>query len=94
MDADSLVSPLAARFRPRPPAAPRPLAGAAVVLVDSMLNPSAGWGQALLDGAAALAPTGARFERVRRAPLAGAPADEWADAVAARFAAAVIAVGD
>jgi hypothetical protein len=95
MDTELLVSPLAQRFRRRSPAAPRPLAGATVALVDSMLNPSAGWGQALLDGAAAaLAPTGARFERERRAPLAGAPAEEWADAIAGRYAAAVIAVGD
>ncbi|GIW06019.1 MAG: hypothetical protein KatS3mg060_0824 [Dehalococcoidia bacterium] len=95
METEILVNPLAERFRQRPPAPPRLLRGAEVALVDSMLNPAAGWGQALLEGTqAALAPTGARFGRERRAPLAGAPADDWADAIAGRYAAAVIAVGD
>ncbi|MCS6800949.1 MAG: hypothetical protein RMM58_03925 [Chloroflexota bacterium] len=95
MNSPTLVSPLAERFQSRPPAAPRRLAGTDIALIDSMLNPAAGWGQALLDGAAqALAATGARFGRERRAPLAGAPVDDWADALASRYAAAVIAVGD
>jgi hypothetical protein len=95
MKSEMLVSPVAERFQQRAPAAPRPLAGAEVALIDSMLNPAADWGQALLDGAEqALTPTGARFGRERRAPLAGAPVDDWAEAIAGRYAAAVIAVGD
>ncbi|MFN8535808.1 MAG: hypothetical protein U0556_19900 [Dehalococcoidia bacterium] len=95
MESSQLVSPLARRFRQRQPAAPRPLNGREVALVDSMLNPTGGWGQALLDGAeTALGETGAAFARERRKPLAGIPTDEWADAIAGRYAAAVIAVGD
>lgn len=95
MNREILVSPLAERFQRWAPAAPRHLAGAEVALIDSMLNPAAGWGEALLEGAQqALAPTGARFGRERRAPLVGAPVDDWADTIAGRYAAAVIAVGD
>jgi hypothetical protein len=95
MEQEELVDPRARRFQRRSLAPPRVLAGQAVVLIDSMLNPAAGWGQALLAGAqAALAPLGARFQDERRPPLAGSPAAEWAEQIARHAAAAVIAVGD
>ncbi len=91
-----LVDPCATSFQPRPPAAPlASLAGQPVALVDMMLNPSGGWGQALLDGVEdALRPSGARFGRERRKPLRGEDAGVWAAQMAAQYRAAVIAAGD
>jgi hypothetical protein len=95
---DRFVDPTAA-VAARRPAAPRPatLAGAAIGLVDGMLNPGACWGQGVLDAverqlAARFA--GATFERVPRPQLAPSPPDVWARAMADRYAALVIAAGD
>jgi hypothetical protein len=61
-----------------------------------MLNQSAGWGQAILDGCeAALRERGVRtfVREARPAPKAG-PAEEWAADRKGQFAAVVVTVGD
>lgn len=92
------VDPTADVFEAAQPA-PRPasLGGKRIGLVDGMLNPTADWGQGLLDGVerhlAGRFPEAA-FERVSRPQLMPSPPDVWAQAMADRYEALVIAAGD
>ena len=95
---DGLVSPVPGTKRLRPPA-PRPssLDQAPVGLVDGMVNPKAGWGRGILEAVEEeLRQRWPRVttERVSRAQLGLHEPLRWAGAMAARYAALVIAVGD
>ena len=74
------------------------LDGQKIGMVDSMLNPSALWGQGILDGvehSVRERNPEASFEREDRSPFAGVLGpDQWAEAMKAKYAALVIAVGD
>jgi hypothetical protein len=88
------VNPMASTFQHRSPAPPMAAPGR-IGLVDMMLNPASGWGQALLTGAErALEPRGATFGRERRHPLLGETVDEWTVEMRKKYGAAVLAVGD
>lgn len=94
----ALVDPTAPAAE-RQPVAGRPgsLAGARVALIDGMLNPSANWGQGLLDGVEKHLSErydGVSFERVSRPQLMPNPPDVWAEAMAGSYSALVIAAGD
>ncbi len=76
---------------------PASLDGARIALVDGMLNPSGNWGQGLLDGVEAHLSEryeGASSERIDRPQLAPSPPDVWAEAMADKYTALVIAAGD
>ncbi|MEZ5099986.1 MAG: hypothetical protein R3C15_09360 [Thermoleophilia bacterium] len=92
------VDPTADAFEPAQPARrPDSLERRRIGLVDGMLNPTADWGQGLLDGVerhlADRFPE-ASFERVSRPQLMPSPPDVWAQAMADRYEALVIAAGD
>ena len=74
------------------------LDGARIGMVDSMLNPSALWGQGILDGvenSIRERHPDATFERVARSPFAGVLGpDQWAEAMKDKYAALVVAIGD
>ena len=93
-----LVSPIPETKRLRSPA-PRPssLDRAPLGLVDGMVNPKAGWGRGILEAVEEeLRQRWPRVttERVSRAQLGLHEPFRWAAAMAARYAALVIAVGD
>ena len=96
--ADCLVSPIPPSRRFLPAAArPSTLAGAMVGLVDGMVNPKSGWGRGILE--AVDEELGSRWprvdtERISRAQMGLHEPFRWAAAMAARYAALVIAVGD
>lgn len=76
---------------------PSSLSEAKLGLVDSMLNPGAMWGQGMLDAAAEFLSRKHRslsFARVARPPVGGPSPARWAAAMADRYSALVIAVGD
>jgi len=93
-----LVDPTADSFSAQR-VAPRPadLDEALVGLVDGMLNPVADWGQGLLDAAqehlVGQFPR-IRFERVSRPQVAASSPEVWAETMAERYAALVVAAGD
>jgi len=92
-----LIDPTASEHEPSARAERRALDGARIGLVDGMLNPSADWGQGLLDGVEAALRSefpAATFERVSRPQLSPSPHDVWASAMADRYKALVIAAGD
>lgn len=95
---DGLVSPVPGTRRLRSPA-PRPssLDQALIGLVDGMVNRRAGWGRGILKAVEEEMrqrwPRVA-IERVSRAQLGLHEPFRWAAAMAARYAALVIAVGD
>lgn len=96
--AGGLVSPIPRSRRLRSPA-PRPtgLAGALVGLVDGMVNPKAGWGRGILEAVDEDLKRrwpGVATERIARAQMGHHEPFRWAAAMAARYAALVIAVGD
>jgi hypothetical protein len=96
--AERLISPVAS-VQPVRVAARRPAAanGKPIALVDSMIQPSGMWGQGILDMAERAirdVRPGAAFERVQRPQLGEVPPEIWAQAMADRYAALVIAVGD
>ena len=98
-DDGRFISPTADAYEERE-AAPRldSLDGARIGMVDSMLNPTALWGQGILDGVENSIrerhPETA-FERVERSPFAGGlGADQWAEAMKKKYAAIVVAIGD
>ena len=93
-----LVSPVADSFEPRSLAArPASLDGGTVALVDGMLNAKGLWGQGILDAVEqelVRRHPGVRVERVARPQIGASPAEVWAQAMADRYAALVIAAGD
>jgi hypothetical protein len=92
-----LVSP-ANEWIGRQICAPRPQLDApiSVLLIDSMLNPKAGWGQSVLDGVEqVLASPNRSFERLMRTPRGDqTPPEIWAQRFAGRVQLAAAAVGD
>lgn len=94
----SLVDPTAESWSAHAVARrPGDLDGAVIGLVDGMLNPDADWGQGLLDEAQDRLLQrfpGATLERVSRQQLAPSQPDMWAETMAKRYAALVIAAGD
>ena len=83
----------------RQPTAERPasLDGARIGLVDGMLNPSGNWGAGLLDGVEQHLSgqfDGTTFDRISRPQLTPNPPDVWAEAMADKYTALVIAAGD
>lgn len=73
------------------------LEGHSIGLVDSMLNRHSGWGQGILDAAEdELRQRWPRIDidRIARPQLGIHEPDRWAAAMAAKYAAIVIAVGD
>ena len=98
MNEYSLINPTAPvnqiqPFAKRPPS----LNGAHIALIDGMLNPSANWGQGLLDGVSQCLQsrfTGTTFERISRPQLTPNPPEIWAEAMADQYMALVIAAGD
>lgn len=96
--ADGLVSPIPRSRRLLSPAArPASLAGALVGLVDGMVNPKAGWGRGILEAVDEDLERrwpGVVTERIARAQMGVHEPFRWAAAMAARYAALVIAVGD
>ena len=98
-DDERFISPSADAYQERQAAARLDsLDGARIGMVDSMLNPSALWGQGMLDGvenAIRERHPDAAFERVDRSPFAGGLGpDQWAEAMKAKYAALVVAIGD
>ena len=95
---DGLVSPVPGGRRRRSRASrPSSLDQARVGLVDGMVNPKAGWGRGILQAVEEeLRQRWPRVttERVSRAQLGLHEPYGWAAAMAARYAALVIAVGD
>jgi hypothetical protein len=94
---DGMVAPTPVRTHPRPRAARNLGPDASLGLVDSMLNPAAGWGRGILDAVDEAA--SARWphistDRIARPQLGLHEPDRWAEAMVARHAAIVIAVGD
>jgi len=76
---------------------PATLDGACIGLVDGMLNPSGNWGQGLLDGVERHLTErfkGTSYARVSRPQLTPNPPDIWAEAMADKYSALVIAAGD
>ena len=96
--ADGLVSPVPGTRRLLSPASrPSSLDQASVGLVDGMVNPKAGWGRGILEAVEGeLRQRWPRVttERISRAQLGLHEPFRWAAAMAARYAALVIAVGD
>lgn len=97
MVSEELVSPVPGRRERLRPAARASHRAGPVGLVDSMLNPSAEWGQGMLDAVVQVLdqrqPRRAT-DRISRPQLGVHQPDRWAKAMAARHAAIVIAVGD
>lgn len=94
-----LVDPVAAAaMAPSPEEALRPVGPGPVALADAMLNPSAEWGDGILDAVDYSIRRGdrsIRTERVRRSHGVDSPGPEaWASAMAAVYRAIVIAAGD
>lgn len=89
-----LIDPTAQGAEPLPLATRNPIGpGTRIGLIDAMLNPSAGWGQGMLD-AAERALTAATFDRISRSVLGDHQPIAWAKAMAALYTALVIAAGD
>lgn len=96
-DVSHLVNPVADSFAERALAPRAASISGRVALVDGMLNPKAMWGQGILDGIEAeLAERhpDATVERIARPQIGATPAEVWAEAMADRYAALVIAAGD
>ena len=95
---DGMVSPMArSRGIVSPAKRPSHLNDASVGLVDSMVNPKAGWGRGILDAVEKeLKRRWPRLstERISRPQLGIHEPLRWAAAMAAKYAAVVIAVGD
>lgn len=92
-----LVDPTAERRAPRRLAPGVSSEAPRVGLVDGMLNKRGQWGQGLLDAAEVVLRgqwPQASFTRVMLDPLDRGSADRWAQVMAARYEALVIAAGD